>query len=127
MVSSIDKAIKLISSNIGIELVITQRDKLIRVKSKDIIYIEVADHKLTYHTQKDKIIDYGSLTNLEKTLKPNNFMRCNACYLVNPKYIDYVEGFFVYMKNGDALKISRPRKKKFMLDLTEWLGKGNFS
>jgi hypothetical protein len=33
----------------------------------------------------------------------------------------------VLMQNGDELKISKPKKKNFMLELAEWLGQGNFT
>ena len=53
-----------------------------------------------------------------------NFMRCNSCYLVNPKYISSVSGLIVKMMNGDELKISQPKRKSFIDSLTLWMRQG---
>jgi hypothetical protein len=42
---------------------------------------------------------------------------------VNPKYISSVDKDHVILKDGSTLKISKPRKNKFMLELTSWLGR----
>jgi DNA-binding LytR/AlgR family response regulator len=122
----IAKAINIVRSNADIELVIARMDGFLRLSARKIIYIEVTGHKLSYHTIDGEIVASGSLSKLEAKLKPNNFMRCNSCYLVNPKYIQSVQGYDLLMSNGDVLKISRPRKKQFMTDLANWLGQGNF-
>ena len=119
------KAINIVKTNAEIELVIARLDGFIRLSTKKIMYIEVTGHKLCYHTSEGDFIASGSLSKLEKKLKPYNFMRCNSCYLVNPKYIKSVQNYDLLMINGDVLKISRPKKKQFMTDLANWLGQGN--
>lgn len=126
-VFSLEKALRLIRLNDDTIITVPQSDGIRRIFSRDVIYIEVADHKLSYHTEREIIYGFGSLSALEERLKAEHFMRCNSCYLINPKYIESVSGYTVRMKNGDSLKISKPRKKKFMLELTEWLGQGNFT
>ena len=121
-----DKAINIVKTNAEIELVIRKVDGFVRLSTKKIIYIEVTGHTLCYHTTEGDIIASGSLSKMEDKLRPYNFMRCNSCYLVNPKYIQSVQGYDLLMSNGDVLKISRPRKKQFMTDLANWLGQGNF-
>ena len=59
----------------------------------------------------------------EEQLAPWNFLRCNNCYLINPCYIDWVQGYVV--KVGDEeLQISHPRRKTFMESLGKWYAKG---
>lgn len=121
----IKKAIGIIKANQEMELLIVQKGNLLRISTKKLVYIEVSGHTLTYHMT-DKIIKgRGSLSALEQSLKTHNFMRCNNCYLVNPRYIESVKGFDIFMINGERLKISQPRKKIFMQELANWLGQGN--
>lgn len=122
----IQKALSVIDTNANVELVVARADGFMRVSIKKISYIEVMSHKLLYHTDEETITATGSLTELEEKLKPYSFMRCNSCYLINPKYIRSVQGHNVHMQNGDSLKISHPKRKKFMSELADWLGQGNF-
>ena len=95
----LEKALRLIQLNDDTEITIAQSDGIKRVFSRDVIYIEVADHKLSYHTTSEVIYGFGSLSSLEAHLKSKHFMRCNSCYLVNPKYIKSVSGYMVLMQN----------------------------
>ena len=129
-VSYSDFALKLkraetaIENKRDVDVTVSERFKTTRVSSGEIIYVEVAGHYLYYHTQNGVLKGYGSISKLENTLSSKNFMRCNNCYLVNPRYIKSVQGYTVIMKNGDELLISHQRKKAFMTELTIWLGEG---
>ncbi|MDR1092838.1 MAG: LytTR family DNA-binding domain-containing protein [Clostridiales bacterium] len=123
----ITKAVGIVNTNAETEVAIPQNDGIIRVSSKEIHYIEVSGHKLSYHTERAVLNGYGSLSGLEQSLRSRNFMRCNSCYLVNPKHIVSVSGQEVKMRNGDILKISQPKRKAFLNGLANWLGKGNFN
>lgn len=118
------KALAKVSANEGIEIVISRNGGIVCLSSRNIFYIEVTGHKLIYHLNDEIIEGYGSLTDLEEQLHVCSFMRCNSCYLINPQYISQVNGYTLTMKNGDELQISRPRKKKFMAQLADWLGEG---
>lgn len=121
----IQKAIEIVKANSESELTIMNKGNITRLSAKNIIYIEVEGHLLTYHTTNGKIIGQGSLSSIEQELKARNFMRCNSCYLVNPRFIESIKGFDLFMMNGDCLKISQPKKKVFMQEMTQWLGQGN--
>lgn len=126
LVLIVNKSLKILKTNDNIDIIIFKADGFTRVPSNKVIYIEVIGHKLHYHTDEEIIIASGSLTELEGRLKQCNFMRCNNCYLVNPKYIKSVKGLIVLMQNGDKLSISHPKKKKFLTELADWMGQGNF-
>lgn len=90
------------------------------VNTSDILYIEIINHRLYYHTKKGIYDVYGSLSDIEKTL-PSSFVRCNHCYLVNLAYVTAVKKYTVYI--GEVtLMISHPKKKEFQLALTKFLG-----
>ena len=61
----------------------------------------------------------GVLSKAEEQLKAYGFLRCNQCYLVNPTFIVGVKGGFVEL-GSERLAISRPRKKSFMAELSDW-------
>lgn len=86
---------------------------------KDIYYVESDNHLLTYHTAA------GNFTSREKSMKqvegelaPYGFMRCNVCYLVNLKKCTAVQGDTVIV-GGDALVISRGRRKELLAALSQ--------
>lgn len=119
-------ALDIVKSNREEFIVINDVAGVAKISCGDIYYIEVRGHKLTYYTEKGEYNEYGTLSNLEKMLKPHNFMRCNSCYLVNPCYIakiNHVEQSVV-LTNGVELKISQPKRKAFLTELTNWLGQG---
>lgn len=97
--------------------------ELRRVPVRSILYVEVADHKLCYHTYDGESIATGSLKTLEQELAGYHFVRCNNCYLVNLIHVRKVTQEQVWVEDI-PLKISRPRRKKFMEALSAYYGGG---
>ena len=90
----------------------------IKVPVSSILYIEVADHQLVYHTTMREFKEFGALRKLEDSLG-NSFARCNHCYLVNLKYIDGMKDDCVVI-GEEELKISRAKKKEFMQKVSDF-------
>jgi len=126
IVQKLDKSLKIIRANQDDEMIITRANGFVRLLVSNILYLEVRGHKIQYHANDETIVATGSLTELETRLKPKNFMRCNNCYLINPKHIKSISGMMITMKNDDELLISHPKKKTFLKELADWLGQGNF-
>lgn len=105
------------------ELVIAQPSGIVRISSNELLYVEVQGHSLTYHTPGQDIRARGTMGSAEEQLAPWDFLRCNNCYLVNPRHIDWVRGYTVQV-GDEKLQISHPRRKKFMESLSQWYGKG---
>lgn len=118
------KAIDIVKSREDKQIVVNHGGEIVRISTMQIYYIEVHGHKLSYHTDMGILTENGSLTRLEETLRANNFMRCNACYLVNPRHIASIKKYTVFLDNGDALNISQPKRKNFIDELTNWMGQG---
>ena len=118
------KAVEIVKSREDRQVVINHGGEMVRLSTAQILYVEVRGHKLSYHTDEGVLSENGSLSSLEASLRANNFMRCNACYLVNPRRILSVKKFTVCMDNGDELSISQPRRKAFIDELTNWMGQG---
>lgn len=89
--------------------------------SSRLMYVEVSGHDLIYHMTDDSLTTRGSMTELEKQLAPLGFLRCNACYLVNPRHVVQVQNMDVTV-GRDTLKISKLKKQSFLEALTKWYG-----
>lgn len=87
-----------------------------RISSDNLLYVEVMGHKLRYHTIGGNIDAGGSLSSVEKLLESKGFLRCNACFLVNPKHIVCVRGYTLKI-GDDELVISHPKRKEFIRKL----------
>lgn len=124
VVFKLRKALQIVSANEDILLIIRDKGGTVQISSNEIYYVEVRKHKLTYHTVRGEYSELGSMKVVKETLASHNFVCCNACYLVNMKYIFCVKGFMLKMTNGDELKISQPKRKGFMDDLANYLGQG---
>lgn len=119
------KALLMIRSRCETSLVINNLDGgIVRISSGQIYYIEVAGHRLRYCTEKGSFYEKGTLSQKAEILEQYNFARCNACYLVNLRYIFAVNGYNLEMKNGDQLRISQPKKKEFIGKLANYMGQG---
>lgn len=101
-------------------LSINSGGKITIVKTSHIKYIEVYKKKLTIHTVNGDIGAWGTLSELESRILGDGFFRCNSCYLVNFKYIDYIEKETVAI--GEVkLSISHLRRKDFVNKFTSYL------
>ncbi|EOT39616.1 LytR/AlgR family response regulator transcription factor [Enterococcus columbae] len=89
----------------------------------DIYYVESQGHYLHFHLRNQPTITLlNSLKNVEKELAAYDFFRCNNCYLVNLNHVEAIEGQQAIVA-GEALQISRPRKKEFLQQLTLFMAK----
>lgn len=113
------KAVNVYRSNANIEITIPIANGIQRIASNDLLYMEVMGHKVIYHLLNDTIVTRGSLSEIEKNLKRGSFLRCNNCYLINPRHISYVKNYTVKIHSNE-LQISRARRKEFMAELMEW-------
>lgn len=90
-----------------------------RINATDLLYVEVEQHIVRYHLR-DKCLEMrGTMKTVEEYLKQWHFLRCNSCYLINPRHIEWVRGYEIKL-GDDILQISHPRKKKFMEELADY-------
>lgn len=96
---------------------------MLKMPVDDIHYIEITNHRLYCHTADAvMIMSSGTLSALEKRLEEDHFSRCNSCYLVNLRHVSAIQRDSVTV-GGETLAVSRSRKKAFMKDLTEFVGR----
>jgi DNA-binding LytR/AlgR family response regulator len=103
------------------ELYIKNENYFKRIMIKDLYYIESYGHYLVYHTKDGDYMELGQIGKMEKQLLNDNFFRCNKCYLVNLEFVMEIKEDIVKVGKED-LKISRRRKKEFLIALNEFYG-----
>ena len=108
----------------GQEIVIRLRDGFQRIPVSQIVYVEVRDHDLLFHTVGHEISSYGNLRQVEQSLDPRFFCRCSSSYLVNLSYVQSVRGNTVFTSLAE-LPLGRYKKKTFLAALNNYIG-GNF-
>ncbi|MFV0465258.1 MAG: LytR/AlgR family response regulator transcription factor [Lachnospiraceae bacterium] len=92
-----------------------------RLNVEQILYLESKRHQIIVHTETDSYATRDTMKNVESMLLKYKFVRCHNCFLVNLKYVDGVVQNQVIVK-GEELAISRPRKKEFLDELTNYIG-----
>lgn len=95
-----------------------------KILKDDILFVEVNQHRIIYHTRQEDFEINDSLSNVEKLLNDKYFFRSNYCYLVNIKRIDKIDKDTVIIGKYN-LPISRSRKKDFINALSLYYGGNN--
>lgn len=113
------KAINIWNAKCNTEFVVSLANGFHRISSDNLLYVEVMGHKLRFHTVSGNIDAGGSLAAVEKQLENKGFLRCNSCFLVNPKHIVAVRGYIVEVGN-EELVISHPKRKDFVKKLMSY-------
>ena len=117
------KAVKYCLGHRDEMIAIEAKDMICRISVREIMYVEVMDHSLLYHTP-DRIYEsYGQLKALEDKLIPYHFARCGKSYLVNLKYVSEVTAGSILVGN-DKIPLSRRKRKEFLQALADYMGGG---
>lgn len=118
-----DRALRYIRRDVEKYVNIPKNGGICRLPVKNLRYIEVQGHYLTFYTDREPIVARGRLSEMERELSEDDIVRCNNCYLVNLRYVTSVHGLSV--KLGEIeLPISRTRHKEFLCRLTRYLDGG---
>ena len=102
-------------------ILVSSRNEVRRIDLRDLVYVEVYNHSLIYHTTGGDIEVYGKLSALEEDEHFHNFIRCSASHLVNCSMISSVQEDTVTVR-GVRLPISRRRRKECLEKMAAILG-----
>lgn len=93
-----------------------------KIDASEILYVEVINHDLIFHTKNGNINAKGTMRETMKELEGLDFFQCNKGYLVNLEFVDAISGNDV--KIGDEyLQVSRAKKKPLIDALNEYMQK----
>lgn len=116
-----EKAVRLILRDADKYVLVSDGEARLRLPAREILYIEVRNHTLDVVTPEKTYTMRGTLSDMESALEGCNFAKCNQCYLVNLRNVTGVKKDSVAV-GGHELPISRPRKKQFFEELSDYLG-----
>ena len=117
----IPKVLAIIKQNHQKKLTVMTKGDVHTFTTDDLYYVEVLSHRLYYHTKKGVFDVRGTISDAERELFNYDFRRCNNSLLVNLKHVSSIEGNNAKV-GPDLLPISRPKKKTFVNELTNYLG-----
>lgn len=116
----LDRAVSTAQKNADNTVTVTVSYGKQKLKISEILYVEVANHKLIYHTEQGMIEVWDSLKNVREMLESHGFAICNVCYLVNLRRVSsFVNDYVIVGK--ETLKVSRQKKKDFLNALARYL------
>lgn len=116
----IDRAIARMSNRRRRFITVAIRGGIQKLDVSNILYVEVCDHELIYHTRAGRVCSRGTLAEAEAVLGSSHFFRCGKAYLVNLEYVDSVRGTDVIL-GGEHVQVSRARKKALLDALNNYL------
>ena len=116
----IDRAISRMSNRHTRFISVPIKGGVRKLDISDILYIEVRNHDLLYHTRDESILSRGTMADAEEHLGGSQFYRCSKCYLINLEYVDGIEGSDVIISD-ERIGISRARKKGLLDALNNYL------
>lgn len=94
--------------------------------TKDIVYIDVQRHEVTYHTTDDDVTVWSSLKAVLQLLAAheNEFIQVNRYTIVNLGYVRGIEADMILLPQA-RIQSSRGRKKAFMEGLTRYTSRNS--
>ena len=118
----LDRAIHVITRDAGLSIPVNTATGIRILSDRDITFLEVFDHDLIYHTDRETFRTRESLSKKEKELEGRPFVRVSVSHLVNLRYVSEIDGNTLKLTTGDRITISRSRKKSVMGALAKYLG-----
>jgi len=107
-------------------LKIQMNGEIVDLLLEKILYMDVYQHNVTIHMQKDQIgkpsktyTFYASLSELEEQLQNRGFLRIHKSYLVNMRHLKRFQCRQAELDNGEILRVSEKsyseKKKEYLL------------
>lgn len=101
------------------KVTVAVRSGILRMDASDIYYVESQRNFLIYHTSIGEYESLSSMKEAEDSLLPYDFFRGNKGYLINLAHVGGVNENDAIV-HGEALLLSRRRKKQFLEALTNY-------
>lgn len=94
-------------------LYIKSGTRLVKIKTKDILFVEAAGNYMTFHTSEKKILSLMNIQEALDILADQDFVRIHKSYLVSLRNIDAIEKHDVIIR-GKPVPIGLTYREKFL-------------
>lgn len=120
--AKMNRAMKKLTSAQRTRLLIKSGEKTVSVFADEIVYVDIFNHVLSFHTKEETVSTRGTMKDVMESLDGSTFAMCNKSCVVNLNHVQSIEGDDVVLDGGERLSISRPRKKEFMQQIADFYG-----
>lgn len=94
-----------------------------KVLYKNLCYAETDKRNVMLHFEGQQQIIYKNMKEISTLLCTQpQFAQCHQSFVVNLSYVKGVEGLELLLTTGECIPISQPRRKAFMMKLTDYWG-----
>ena len=102
------------------ELAFKSKGIIVKLKEKDIVYIDTYQHYLSLHTENRVYETRGNIKDISKELS-DLFSRCSNYCIINFLYVNEIQKDDVLLKSGELMKITGKYKKQFLKDFSHYM------
>ena len=95
------------------QIFIKSDKRLIQIDLNEVYYFESYGNYVKVWLKNNYILTPRTLSSFEEQISKNDFFRIHKSYIINRKYINYVEGNMVIMKNETTLAIGKSQRSTF--------------
>ena len=93
-------------------LILETPKKIIKLDYNEIYYFIMFSPYIDIHTRTEKVTLRKNISDIEKMLPKEYFIRCHRSYIVNVKHIKSIKKDNVLLENGVEIPISRGKYKE---------------
>lgn len=101
-------------------ILIEEEGDIVRIKERDILYIESFSHTIEVNTLNEKYTTRKNIGVMEKELNEDIFIRCHRSYIVSLLHIKTISREEIELDNGDTIPLSRRRYKDVNMKFIEY-------
>lgn len=118
----LEKAFRFIESRREQDILITNKEGIVRIMVSEILYIEKDRDYLVIHTKDGCFRTRGSIKEIKDKIGMLPFSECTSGCLIHLDYVKRVGKESVVLTSGQELPLSRRQKKQFTQDYINFVG-----
>lgn len=118
----LEKAFRFFQSHKEQDILINNKDGILRINVSDILYIEKERDYLIFRTKKECLRERGSIKAVKEKMVNLPFSECTAGCLVNLTHVKSVGKDAVSLVSERVLPLSRRLKRQFTQDYINYMG-----
>lgn len=120
--TKLQKALRFMETHKERDILIHDKEGILRLKISSIFYIEKEGDYLLFHTQQDCFRTRGSMKEMKEKVDQLSFSECTSGCLIHLKYVKRTGKDSVVLVTGQELPVSRRQKKQFTQDYIKYVG-----
>lgn len=118
----LEKAFRFIECRREQDILITNKEGIVRIMASEIFYIEKDRDYLVFHTKDGCLRTRGSIKEIKDKIGTLPFSECTSGCLIHLEYVKRVGKESVVLTSGQELPLSRRLKKPFTQDYISFVG-----